>query len=97
MALDIHKSKAGFFGFIPKISPLYRFGTETTGTYYVDNIAGGADGVAIPDSDGDTVIDTVDACPNDAGAADTNVYQLYVQMTLKELETSLGILQQWCK
>jgi len=48
------------------------FGTETTGTYYVDNIAGGADGVAIPDSDGDTVIDTVDACPNDAGTADTN-------------------------
>ena len=42
------------------------FGTETTGTYYLDNIAGGADGVAIPDSDGDNVIDTVDACPSDA-------------------------------
>ena len=48
------------------------FGTETTGTYYLDNIAGGADGVAIPDSDGDNVIDTVDACPSDAGSIETN-------------------------
>ena len=48
------------------------FGSETTGTYYIDNIAGGADGVAIPDTDSDSVIDTVDACPNDAGPIDTN-------------------------
>ena len=72
------------------------FGTETTGTYYVDNIAGGADGVAIPDSDGDTVIDTVDACPNDAGTADTNGCPTVSTVRSDDFEgteTSLGILQ----
>ena len=61
-ALDSYQKLVIFIG----------FGTETTGTFYIDNIAGGADGVAIPDSDGDTVIDTVDACPDAAGEIDNN-------------------------
>ncbi|MDG2491191.1 MAG: hypothetical protein P8M60_00350 [Flavobacteriaceae bacterium] len=48
------------------------FGTNTTGTYYVDNITGGSDGTAVPDTDGDTVVDSIDTCPNDAGEVDND-------------------------
>jgi hypothetical protein len=48
------------------------FGTETTGTYYVDNIRGGVDGISIPDTDGDTVIDSIDGCRTEVGTVDNN-------------------------
>jgi len=48
------------------------FGTNTAGTYYVDNITGGSDGTAIPDTDGDTVVDSVDNCIDVAGEVDNN-------------------------
>lgn len=43
------------------------FGTATPGTFYIDNITGGIEGSAVPDTDGDTVIDSVDVCPTVVG------------------------------
>ena len=43
------------------------FGTSSPGTYYVDNIVGGVDGIEIPDTDGDTVYDLIDQCVEEAG------------------------------
>ena len=48
------------------------FGTETTGTYYIDNVRGGVDGITIPDTDGDTVIDSIDGCRTEVGTVDNN-------------------------
>jgi len=43
------------------------FGTTTPGTFYIDNIIGGVDGIEIPDSDGDTIFDIIDNCIEEAG------------------------------
>lgn len=48
------------------------FGQETSGTFYIDNVSGGADGIAIPDTDGDSVIDTLDNCREVAGDVDND-------------------------
>lgn len=48
------------------------FNAEVAGTFYVDNVSGGADGVAIADTDSDGLLDTYDGCVNDAGPADNN-------------------------
>lgn len=48
------------------------FGQATTGTFYIDNISGGADGITIPDTDGDSVIDTLDNCREVAGEVDND-------------------------
>ena len=53
-----------------KLAIFIGFGTATPGTFYVDNITGGIEGAAVPDTDGDTVVDSVDTCPNDAGEVD---------------------------
>ena len=55
-----------------KLAIFIGFGTATPGTFYVDNITGGSDGAAVPDSDGDTVVDSVDTCPNVAGEVSNN-------------------------
>lgn len=55
-----------------KIVIFIGFGTETTGSYYIDNIRGGADGITIPDTDGDSVIDSIDGCREEAGEVDNN-------------------------
>ena len=61
-ALDEYISMIVFIG----------FGTETTGTYYVDNVRGGEDGITIPDTDGDSVIDSIDGCRTEVGTVDNN-------------------------
>lgn len=48
------------------------FGQDTTGTFYIDNISGGADGITIPDTDGDSVIDTLDNCREVAGTVEND-------------------------
>ena len=47
-------------------------GTSSPGTFYIDNIVGGIEGIEIPDSDGDTVYDLLDNCVEEAG--DVNNY-----------------------
>ena len=49
------------------VSIFVGFGTSTPGTFYIDNISGGIEGIEIPDSDGDSVYDSIDRCINQAG------------------------------
>ena len=44
------------------------FGTAVAGTYWFDNIEGAEWGIAVPDTDNDGKIDSVDKCPNDASS-----------------------------
>ena len=46
------------------------FGTSSPGTFYLDNIVGGIEGIEIPDSDGDTVYDLLDNCVEEPGDVD---------------------------
>lgn len=41
-------------------------GSSVAGTYHIDNIEGGEFGEDVPDMDGDTVIDSIDSCPEQA-------------------------------
>jgi hypothetical protein len=50
-----------------KIAIFIGFGVALEGTFWVDNIAGGTLGDAIPDSDGDGVLDNVDKCKDVSG------------------------------
>ena len=50
-----------------KLAIFIGFGTETMGTFLIDNVTGGLVGASIPDTDADGLIDTVDTCPADAG------------------------------
>ena len=43
------------------------FGTSSPGTFYVDNIVGGVEGIEIPDTDGDTIYDVIDNCVEEVG------------------------------
>ena len=44
--------------------------TTLTGTFYIDNIFGGISGAVIQDTDEDGVFDSIDSCPDEAGAVD---------------------------
>tara|TARA_B110000003_G_scaffold128540_1_gene130546 strand:+ start:9030 stop:10823 length:1794 start_codon:yes stop_codon:yes gene_type:complete len=55
-----------------KLAIFIGFGTETMGTFLIDNITGGQVGESVPDTDSDGLIDTVDTCPADAGDIDNN-------------------------
>lgn len=50
-----------------KMSIFVDFGTAVAGTYWFDNIEGAEWGIAVPDSDGDGVIDSIDNCVDTAG------------------------------
>ena len=52
-----------------KLAIFIGFGTETMGTFLIDNVTGGLVGASVPDTDSDGLIDTVDTCPADAGDA----------------------------
>lgn len=47
-------------------------GTGVEGTYELDNISGSDWGSDVADTDADGVIDSVDACPNDAGTVEND-------------------------
>ena len=42
------------------------------GTFLIDNVTGGLPGAAIPDTDSDGLIDTVDACDTEPGDESNN-------------------------
>ena len=67
------------------------FGQATTGTFYIDNIRGGADGITIPDTDGDTVIDTLDNCREVAGEVDNDGCPEVVALPSDDFEGSGNI------
>ena len=48
------------------------FGTAVAGTYWFDNIEGAEWGIAVPDSDGDGVIDSIDKCKDEAGPVEND-------------------------
>ena len=48
------------------------FGTPVAGTYWFDNIEGAEWGIAVPDSDQDGVIDSIDKCKDEAGPAEND-------------------------
>ncbi len=50
-----------------KIVIFIGFGVALNGTYWVDNIAGGTLGDAVPDTDGDGVLDNIDKCKDVSG------------------------------
>ena len=55
-----------------KLAIFIGFGTETMGTFLIDNVTGGLVGSAIPDTDSDGLIDTIDSCVGEAGEVDNN-------------------------
>ena len=75
------------------------FGTETTGSYYIDNIRGAADGITIPDTDGDSVIDSIDGCREEVGTVDNNgcpeVAPLVLTLTAPTGATEAKITGPW--
>ena len=75
------------------------FGTETMGTYYIDNVRGGIDGITIPDTDGDTVIDSIDNCREEVGEIDNNgcpvSAALILTLTAPEGSTEAKITGPW--
>lgn len=72
LTFDFHSNKAlGSYpnGALPVVLDEYQtmsvfvdFGTAVAGTYWFDNFAGAEWGTAVPDSDSDGVIDSVDKC-----------------------------------
>jgi len=48
------------------------FATSVAGTYWFDNINGAEWGIAVPDSDSDGVIDSIDDCKDSAGPAEND-------------------------
>jgi len=57
VVLDQYQKMAIFIG----------FGVELSGTYWIDNIAGGTLGDAVPDTDSDGVLDNIDKCKDVSG------------------------------
>ena len=57
VVLDQYQKMAIFIG----------FGIELSGTFWVDNIAGGKLGDAVPDTDSDGVLDNIDKCKDVSG------------------------------
>ena len=75
------------------------FGTETTGTFFIDNISGGADGITIPDTDGDSVIDSLDNCPEEVGSTENSgcpvTAPLVLTLTVPDGSTSVRLTGPW--
>jgi hypothetical protein len=74
---------------------------EYAGDYYIDNVKGAEFGENQSDSDGDSVIDAIDKCPNTAGSTDNKgcpagqSISLKVSVSVPEGTTSVRLTGPW--